>query len=146
MSPWTDEEILALIRLWPTSTAAQIAAQLHRSRGAVRVRAKQLCKEGLLESKNATRRGQSIKPDVQDFDEVKRNYCRKHHITIAELGARFERDDQLAAGLYRLALAAKLTRLRSRPFGLVGGKTPATGSSLVPTPSANGAPTRQRRP
>ena len=31
MSPWTDEEILALIRLWPTSTAAQIAAQLHRA-------------------------------------------------------------------------------------------------------------------
>jgi hypothetical protein len=146
VSPWTDEEILALIRLWPTSTAAQIAAQLHRSRGAVRVKAKQLCKEGLLESKNATRRGQSIKPDPQDFDEVKSDYCRKHHVTVAELGARFERDDQLAAKLYRLALTAKLIRLRSRPVGLVGGATPATESSLLPSLSANGAPTRQRQP
>ena len=120
--------------------------QLHRSRGAVRARARRLCREGLLESKNATRRGQSIKPDPQDFDEVKTDYCRKHHITIAELGARFERDDRLAAELYRLALAAKLTRRHSRPVGLVGGETPATGSSLLPTPSANGAPTRQRRP
>ena len=53
-------------------------------------------------------RGPSIKPDPQDFDEVKRDYCRKHNITIAELCARFEGDDQLAAELYRLAQAAKL--------------------------------------
>ena len=70
--------------------------------------------KGLLESKKAGRRGRSIKPDPQDFDEVKRDYCRKHHITAAELGARFERDGQLAAELYRLALEAGLTRVRSR--------------------------------
>jgi hypothetical protein len=64
-----------------------------------------------------------VKPDPRDFDEVKRDYCRKHRITIAELGARFKRDDQLAAALYRQAQAAKPTRLRS---GRVGGKTPAS--------------------
>ena len=42
------------------------------------------------------------------------NYCRKNHITTAELYARFESDDQLAAELYRLAQAAKLTRLCPR--------------------------------
>jgi hypothetical protein len=52
-----------------------------------------------------------IRPDLQDFDEVKRDYCRKHHITIAELCARFESDDQFVAELYRRAQAAKLTRL-----------------------------------
>ena len=119
------------------------AAQLRRSRGAVRVKGKQLCKEGLLESKNAMRRCQSIKPVAQDFDEVKRNYYRKHHITIAELGARFERDDQLAAGLYRLPSSQGCAPGR---LACLAAKPPATGSSLVPTPSANGAPTRQRRP
>ena len=123
VSPWSDEEISTLIRLWPTHSAKQIANTLHRSYSAIRSRAKQLCKEGVLESKNDTRRGQSIKPDPQDFDEVKTDYCRKHHITMAELSARFERDDKLAASLYRLALAAKLTRRRSRPVRLVGGKT-----------------------
>jgi hypothetical protein len=67
----------------------------------------------LLEGKNALR-GQSIKPDAHDFDEVKTDYCRTHHITMAELGARFESNHQLAAELYRLAIAAKLSRLRSR--------------------------------
>ena len=62
--------------------------------------------------------GLSAKPTNQtrpaDFDEVKRDYCRKHHITVAELCARLERDNQFASELYRLAQAAKLTRLRSR--------------------------------
>ena len=71
------------------------------------LKAKWLRKEGLLEDKKVLRT-RSIKPDPQDFDEVKRNYCRKHHITIAELCARLERDDQLAAELYRLAQAVKL--------------------------------------
>ena len=114
MSPWTDEEISTLIRLWPTQSAMQIANTLRRrSRSAIRSKARQLCKKGLLEGKNALR-GQSIKPDAQDFDEVKTDYCRTHHITMAELGARFESDHQLAAELYRLAIAAKLSRLRSR--------------------------------
>ena len=143
VSPWSDEEISTLIRLWPSHSAMQIANTLHRSYSAIRSRAKQLRKEGVLESKNDTRRGQSIKPDPQDFDEVKTDYCRKHHITMAELSARFERDDKLAASLYRLALAAKLTRRRSRPVRLVGGKTACTGSS--PLPAANSAPTRRRR-
>ena len=42
---------------------------------------------------------------------MKRNYCRKHHVTVAQLSARFESDDQLAAESYRLAQVAKLTRL-----------------------------------
>ena len=114
MNPWTDEEISTLIRLWPTHSAMQIADSLQRSYSAIRSRAKLLCKEGLIESKSATRRGPSVKPDPQDFDEVKTDYCRRHHITIAELSARFERDNRLAAELYRLALATRLRRLRFR--------------------------------
>ena len=110
---WTNEEISTLVSMWPTSTTAQIAMRLQRPCGAIREKAKRLCKKGLLDGKNAPR-CQSFKPDPQDFDEVKSNYCRKHHVTIAELCARFERDNQLASELYRLALAAKLTRLRSR--------------------------------
>ena len=144
MSLWTDEEILTLIRLWPTSTNAQIATRLRRSRGAVRAQAGRLRLQGLLEAQRGSIR--AVKPDPQDFDEVKTDYCRKHHITMVELGARFERDVRLAAELYRLALAAKLTRRHSRPVGLVGGATPATESSLLPSLSANGAPTRQRQP
>ena len=114
MSPWTDEEIFTLIRLWPAQPAMQIANTLCRSHSAIRRKAKKLRKEGLLESKRAPR-VRSIKPDPQDFDEVKRDYCRKHRIDIAELDAKLERDDPLAAALYRLAQAAKLTRLRPRP-------------------------------
>src|SRR5258705_13710078 len=114
VSPWTDEEISTLIRLWPTQSAMQIANALLRSRSAIRSKAQELCKKGLLEGKNALR-GQSIKPDAQDFDEVKTDYCRTHHITMAELGARFESGHQLAAELYRLAIAANLSRLGSRP-------------------------------
>ena len=111
MSPWTDEEIPALIRLWPTQSTMQIANTLHRSHSAIRRKATELRSEGLLESKNAPR-VRSIKPDPRDFDDVKRDYCRKHRIDIAELDARLERDDQLAAKLYRQAQAAKPTRLQ----------------------------------
>jgi hypothetical protein len=95
VSPWSDEEISTLIRLWPTQSAMQIANTLRRSRSAIRSKGRALCKKGLLEGKNALR-GQSIKPDAHDFDEVKTDYCRTHHITMAELGARFESDHQLA--------------------------------------------------
>ena len=101
-----------LVSMWPTSTTAQIAMRLRRPCGAIREKAKRLCKKGLLDGKNAPRR-LSIKPDPQDFDEVKSDYCRKHHITIAELCARFERDNRLAWELYRLALAALVHRRRS---------------------------------
>ena len=144
MSPWTDEEILALVRLWPTQSTMQIANTLHRSHSAIRRKAAALRSEGLLESKNAPR-VRSIKPDPRDFDDVKRDYCRKHRIDIAELDARLERDDQLAAKLYPQAQAAKPTRLRSRPVRRLAAKAPATGSSPLPAPFANGAPTRQRR-
>jgi hypothetical protein len=139
VSPWTDEEILALVRLWPTQSTMQIANTLHRSHSAIRRKATELRSEGLLESKNAPR-VRSIKPDPRDFDDVKRDYCRKLRIDIAELDARLERDDQLAAKLYRQAQAAKPTRLRSRPVGRLG-----TGSSPLSAPFANGALTRQRR-
>jgi len=113
VSVWTNEEISMLVSMWPTSTATQIATRMRRSYGAIRAKAKQLRKEGMLEDKKVLR-GRSIKPDPQDFDEVKRDYCRKHNITIAELCARFEGDDQLAAELYRLAQAARLTLKRGR--------------------------------
>ena len=113
VSVWTNEEISMLVSMWPTSTATQIATRMRRSYGAIRAKAKQLRKEGMLEDKKVLR-GRSIKPDPQDFDEVKRDYCRKHNITIAELCARFEGDDQLASELYRLAQAARLTLKRGR--------------------------------
>ena len=144
MSLWTDEEIFALIGLWPTHSIMQIANSLHRSHSAIRRKTAELRSEGLLESKNAPR-VRSIKPDPRDFDDVKRDYCRKLRIDIAELDARLEREGQLAAELYRQAQAAKPTRLRSRPVGRVAAKAPATGSSPLSAPFANGAPTRQRR-
>jgi hypothetical protein len=117
MSTWTDEEISTLISLWPTHTVMQITNTLHRSYSAIRGKTKELRNEGLLEAKNASRR-QSINPDPQDFDKVKRDYRRKHHITVAQLCARLdEGDDQLAAELYARAQVAKLTRLRPKERG-----------------------------
>ena len=120
---WTDEEINTLVSMWPNASGMQIATRLHRAYGSVYTKAKQLREEGFLEAKD-TWQSRSIKPDLQDFDEVKVDYCRKHNITIAELCARLKDDDQLMAELYRLAHAAKLTRLRprnedNRPVGLV---------------------------
>jgi hypothetical protein len=116
---WTDEDISTLVRMWPTNSVTRIASRLHRSPDATRGRARRLLKQGLLEGTiashnkiNGERSTTSpIKPDPQDFDEVKRAYCRKHHINIAELYARFEGDERLVAELYRLAQAAKFTRL-----------------------------------
>jgi hypothetical protein len=51
----------------------------------------------------------SIKPDLQDFDAVKMDYCRKHQIDIAQLNARLASDNRLAAELFRLAQAATLS-------------------------------------
>ena len=112
MRAWTKEEISTLIGTWPKASVMQIANTLHRSPGSIRDKAQRLRDNGVLEA-NVPQSG-SIKPDRQDFDEVKMNYCRKNHITTAELYARFESDDQLAAELYRLAQAAKLTRLCPR--------------------------------
>jgi transposase len=102
---WTDEEISTLVTMWPNTSVMQIATRLHRSYSTIRRIARRLRKEGLLKAKN-TARSRSIRPDPQDFDQVKRDYCRKHHITIAQLCARLEGGNQLAAELYRLALAA----------------------------------------
>ena len=108
-----------LFTLWPTASATQVTNRVHRPCASVRDKARRLLKGGLLKSKKARRNKidqgrsttNSIKPGPQDFDEVKRNYCRKHHVSVAQLSARFESDDQLAAELYRLAQVAKLTRL-----------------------------------
>lgn len=35
MNTWTDEDVLTLVRLWPTKSTSQIAKELHRSRSAV---------------------------------------------------------------------------------------------------------------
>jgi DNA-binding Lrp family transcriptional regulator len=116
---WTDEELCELIDLWPTHSVAQIAKHLHRSPSATRERARQLLRDGVLEGTMASHNilvgtgsmTRPIRPDLQDFDEVKRDYCRQHHIDIAQLNARFESDHRLAAELYRLAQTAKFNRL-----------------------------------
>ena len=104
--PWTDKEISTLVRIWPNESVTQIATRLHRPCGSVHAKAKQLLGKGLLEAKDSP--GRSNNPDLQDFDAVKMDYCRKHNITIAELSERLKGDDQLRAKFYRLALAAKL--------------------------------------
>ena len=112
---WTEQEVTTLLSMWPTATYLQIGNALHRSRHSVCDKAKWLRNKGLLEGKkNLRNAGQLVKPDQQDFDAVKMDYCRKHHIDIAQLNASFASDNRLAADLYRLAQAAKVTRLRPR--------------------------------
>ena len=48
MSTWTDEEIHTLISLWPTSSASQIGARLHRPRSAICGKVMRLRREGAL--------------------------------------------------------------------------------------------------
>ena len=114
MNTWTDEEISTLISLWPTHTAMQIANTLHRSRTAITERVKRIRERGLLLKAKNPPRCRSIKPDPQDFNKAKRDYCWKHGIKLVELCARLEGNDQLTAELYALAQAAKLARLRPR--------------------------------
>ena len=112
---WTEQEVTTLLSMWPTASYLQIGNALHRSRHSVCDKAKWLRDKGLLEgTKNRRNAEQSVKPDQQDFDAVKMDYCRKHHIDIAQLNARFTSDNQLAAELYRLAQVAKIMRLRPR--------------------------------
>ena len=112
---WTEQEVTTLLSMWPTASRLQIAKTLHRLPQSVGDKAKWLRDKGLLEGTNNRRNaGRSITPDPQDFDAVKMDYCRKHHIDDAQLNARFEADNQLAAELYRLAQAAKNIRLRPR--------------------------------
>ena len=66
----------------------------------------------MLEDKDFPGSNRSINPALHDFDAVEMDYCREHHINMAQLCARFESDDQLAIELYRLAKAAKLTRVK----------------------------------
>ena len=148
MRVWTEEEVSTLVSMWPTASLTQIANALHRTPTSIGDKAKWLRDKGLLEGTKVQRNaGQSVKPDQQDFDAVKMDYCRKHHIDIAQLNAEFASDNRLAADLYRLAQAAKQTRQRSRLVGLIGDDTPpGIGSSLLSAPSANGALTGQRRP
>ena len=113
MNTWTDEEISTLVSMWPTHTVRQIANTLHRSRAVITERVKRLRERGLLKAKNPPR-CRSIKPDPQDFNKAKRDYCWKHGIKLVELCARLEGNDQLTAELYALAQAAKLARLRPR--------------------------------
>ena len=115
MRVWTEQEVTTLLSMWPTATHLQIGNALHRSRHSVCDKAKWLRDKGLLEgTKNRRNAGQSVKPDQQDFDAVKMDYCRKHHMDVTQLSARFKGDSLLAAELYRLAQVAKMTRLRPR--------------------------------
>jgi hypothetical protein len=115
MRIWTEQEVTILLNMWPTASRLQIANTLHRSPNCIGDKAKWLRDKGLLEGKKSRRNaGQSVKPDQQHFDAVKRDYCLKHHIDIAQLNASFASDNRLAADLYRLAQAAKVIRLRPR--------------------------------
>jgi hypothetical protein len=53
----------------------------------------------------------NIEPDAQDLDQVIKSHCREHRIRTDELYTRLKNDDALVAEMYRLAQAAKLTRL-----------------------------------
>jgi hypothetical protein len=48
MSRWTDEELRALVTLWPTNSPSQIAKRLNRLRCAISRKATQLRQVGLL--------------------------------------------------------------------------------------------------
>jgi hypothetical protein len=48
MSRWTDEELRALVTLWPTNSPSQIAKRLNRLRRAITSKATQLRQVGLL--------------------------------------------------------------------------------------------------
>ena len=115
---WTEEQISTLLSMCPTASPTQIANTLHRSRSSIVNKAVWLHRKGLLEKKwvqpskaKKWRSKSPLKPDKQDFDAVKLDYCRQHQLTVPELSARFEQDDQLLGELYRLAQAAKRTRL-----------------------------------
>jgi hypothetical protein len=144
---WTEEETSTLVNMWPKATATQIAKVLRRSRQSVANKAGWMRRKGLLEMKRAqpTKKWQSrtpLKPDKQDFEAVKMDYCRQHQITVAELSARFEQDDQLVAKLYRLAQVAKRRRLSdNRLIGLVGvEETPAELSLHMGGPALSAGP------
>ena len=115
MRVWTEQEVSTLLSMWPTATHLQIGNALHRSRHSVCDKAKWLRDRGFLEGTKDRRNAmQSVKPDQQDFDAAKMDYCRNHQIDITQLSARFASDNRLAADLYRLAQAAKIIRLRPR--------------------------------
>jgi hypothetical protein len=111
---WTKEETNTLVSMWPSASLIQIANALHRTHTAIRGRVAYLRKKGLLLKAKRMPRNPSIKPDPQDLDKAKRDYCHKQNISLAKLGVRLERKGKLVAELYRLAQAAKLTRLSPR--------------------------------
>jgi hypothetical protein len=141
--------------MWPKATPTQIANILHRSRSSIVNKAIWLCRKGLLEKKgplekkgdtqpSTAKKWQSrtpLKPDKQDFEAVKADYCRQHQVTVVELSARFEQNDQLVAELYRLAQAAKCARLSdNRLIGLVGEETPAERTLHMGGPALSAGP------
>ena len=113
---WTDEEINTLVAMWPTAPVIQVANTLSRTHAATREKAKQLRARGLLKHKISLR-NPSIKPDPQDFADVRGDYCRKHHITVAQFHARFEGDAKLAVELFRLAQKQKVDRQKRLGLG-----------------------------
>jgi hypothetical protein len=143
---WTEEETSTLVSMWPKAPPAQIANILHRSHLSISNKAAWLRRKGLSEIKRAqpTKKWQSrtpLKPDKQDFEAVKTDYCRQHKITVAGLSARFEQNDQLVAELYRLAQAAKCARLSdNRLIGLVGEETPVERSLHIGGPALSAGP------
>ena len=116
MPLWTEQEVSTLLSMWPTSSRLQLAEALHRSPPAIGSKLASLHKKGLLEGtkNNPKKTTRSITISSQDFEAVKMDYCRKHHIDDAQLTARLEADRQLAAKLYRLAISTKITSGRIR--------------------------------
>jgi hypothetical protein len=136
---WTDEETSTLVRMWPKAMPTQIANSLHRSHMSIVNKATWLRRKGLLEMKRVQpstvkkwRSKTPLKPDNQDFDAVKMDYCRQHQITVAELSARFEQNDQLVAEFYRLAQTAKCRR--------VNAETPAEQTLHMGGPALSAGP------
>ena len=107
---WTDEDIDTPVAMWPTVPVTQIANTLNRTDAATRTKACELREKGLALKAKTSPRNPSIKPDLQDFDAVRGDYCRKHNITAAQFHARFEGDAKLAAELFRLARKQKVDR------------------------------------
>ena len=114
---WTDEETNTLVAMWPNASAMQIANTLNRTDAATRTKACELREKGLALKAKTSPRNPSIKPDLQDFDAVRGDYCRKHNITVAQFRARFERDAKLAAELFRLARKQKVDRQKRLGLG-----------------------------
>ena len=125
MSRRTDDELRELITLWPTNSVSQIAKRLHRQISAVRSKAKRLRLPGLPTH------------NPEHFDVYPPKRARRKIRSTADTTARDAALFNPRARSHALPLAAR----RARRFCTVLRRTPGTGSSLLPAPSADGVAT-----